>query len=301
MQKKMYTEIMGRIIQAIESGIKPWKAPYHTDVARGRPINFLTRAKYRGANSLLLMMETYHQRFSSDSWLTFKQALALGGKVRKGERATRIIYFSPIAGKNDSDGKSDDERKVIPVIRFFNVFNVDQTEGLPKEPCVNLPVVSSPSDSSVLELVQASRAAITHSDQKKVYYSSEKDFIHLPHKIHFRTTDAYCSTLLHELVHWSGHGNRLNRLKQIKRFGDQAYAFEELVAELGATFLSADLGVQDDIENHASYLDYWAKLLNEKQTAFFKAATLAEEAVQYLQALTTCLPGEQFSFLQKAA
>lgn len=301
MKKQEYQEVVNRIIQAITSGVKPW-VPRFDRPAIGRPQNFFTKNKYHGVNATLLCMEAYEQKYSSNSWLTYKQVSELKGKIRKGERATKVFFFNYVEKKADDSNEPDDEARVVPCWKCFNVFNLDQTEGVTEpENAGNLPSNDFISNLTVDALVRASQAVIKHSNKRSAYYHTGNDYIHLPYEKHFRSVDAYYATLLHELVHWTGHTSRLDRFKVASRYGDESYAFEELTAELGAAFLSLDLNVRSDIENHASYLNGWATLLNDKYLAFFKAASLAEKASQYLYSLTNQVLGEQLPLFEEAA
>lgn len=285
MKKAIYQQEVEKIIQAIQSGVKPWVAPFDQP-SIGRPHNFLTKTRYSGANSILLSMIAYSRGYASNAWLTFRQVNELKGKVKKGAAAARIFFFTYVEKKNEEEGESDQELKKVPRWKCYNVFNLAQTEGIEYE---NTRIPSSDPlvvNALVADLALQSKAVIRHSYRKEAFYHFEDDYIHLPHQQYFHTAAGYDATLLHELVHWTGHQSRLDRLASIKRFGDAAYSFEELVAELGAAFLAVDLNVRSDIENHASYLNDWTTLLSDKHMAFFKAASLAEKAVDYLYSLT---------------
>lgn len=302
MKKQDYQEVVNQIIQAITSGVKPWLRPFDRP-AIGRAQNFFSKTRYQGANAMLLSMEAYRQNYSSNAWLTYKQVSDLKGKIRKGERSSKVFFFTYVEKMTEAQAKGDENGKLIlPRWKYFNVFNLDQTEGvLESEQTENLLQENFISNLSVDDLVASSRAVINHSDKKSAFYSPERDFIHFPYQKHFRSIDTYYATLLHELIHWSGHQARLDRLRAGGRYGDKSYCFEELVAELGAAFLSTDLNVNADIENHASYLDGWAELLSDKYMAFFKAASLAEKAAQYLYSFTACNAGEALPLFKESA
>lgn len=305
MKKEIYQEAVEKIVQAIKSGVKPWRAPFDRPTLK-RAENFLTKAKYKGANSVLLYVEAYLKGYSNNNWLTYKQISELKGKVKKGESAARVFFFTYV--KKDEvevDGKKGESEKIeikAPRWKYFNVFNLDQTEGLVEpEPIKEISDSNFINNVTVDNLVASSKATIKHSDRKAAFYHPGDDFIHLPMQEHFRSVEGYYATLLHELVHWTGHKVRLDRLKASSRFGNKFYAFEELVAELGSMFLSIDLNVNSDVENHASYLDDWADLLNDKHMAFFKAAALAEKATQYLYDLAQLKSDKQFALFDAAA
>ena len=281
-------ETVEKLIQAIDSGVKPWVMPFDCP-SLGRPQNFLNQTRYKGANAVLLHMEAYLKGYSCNKWLTYNQISELKGKVRKGERAKKVFFFTYVEKTLESEPDSENAATIkSPRWKYFNVFNLDQTEGIAdSDHAANLSEDDFMSNLSVDGLIAATKAVINHSDRKAAFYNPNDDFIHLPYQRHFHSVDGYYATLLHELVHWTGHQSRLHRLTTVNRYGNHAYCFEELVAELGSTFLSMDLNVKADIENHASYLENWSKLLQDKHMAFFKAASLAETAMQYLYDLAS--------------
>ncbi len=304
MKNEIYSEAVEKIITSIQSGVKPWVRPFDRPNL-GRARNFFTKIPYQGVNSMLLMMDAYRRGYASNNWLTFKQLSLLKGKVKKGESATRIFFFTYVGDKNaDKDALDSSEVQLFPRWKYFNVFNLDQTEGVIESKTVR-PHEHFERNRSVDEVIVASGATIKNTDRKTAFYSPVGDFIHLPYQNHFHTVGGYYATVLHELVHWTGHSKRLDRMKPNSRYGDKAYAFEELVAELGAAFLSTDLNVNGELENHAAYLNDWASLLNDKHMAFFRAASYAEKATQYLYALvdqqSVVLPFTEPMILLKAA
>lgn len=230
MNKQDYQEVVNRLNQAIRAGVKPWLRPFDRP-AIGRAQNFFSKTRYQGVNAILLTMEAYHQGYSSNTWLTYKQVNELKGKIRKGERASKVFFFTYVEKKAEEPAQADDDGKLmLPRWKYFNVFNLDQTESVVEsELTANLPQEDLISNLSVDDLVSASGAVIQHSDKRAAFYNPKDDFIHLPYQRHFRSVDSYYATMLHELTHWTGHETRLNRLKAHGRYGDKSYCFEELV------------------------------------------------------------------------
>jgi antirestriction protein ArdC len=284
MQHDIYQTVTDRIITALETGTAPWVSPWSIE-ADPFPRNALSQRPYRGINSVLLGMEAQSCGYSANQWLTFRQAQQLGGFVRKGERASTIIYYEArIVEKDDTEpvaDKNDPEKRFIPLLKVFSVFNVAQVDNLPEQ------YQPAPTeftwDAGVMpqQLLEASGADIRHQGFK-AFYSPPNDRIYLPVAAHFADAGAYYSTALHELCHWTGHTARLGR-KLGHRFGDSAYAMEELIAELGSAFLSAHCRLDGTLQ-HANYIDSWLDVLHRDKRAIFVAAAQAQKAADYLLA-----------------
>lgn len=237
------------------------------------PMNAITGRCYSGINIPILWSSADLNCFPTNAWLTFKQAIEKGGRVRKGERATTVVFTKRITVDND-----DDERQ-ISMLRTFHLFNVDQVEGI--EALQATP--ETPPEGAVQAFIDATGADIRYGGNKAGFVPSW-DIITLPNPSSFTGQEQYEATALHELCHWSGHEKRLNRdLKN--RFGTQAYAAEELIAELGAAFLCAHLGVQGELR-HASYIQSWISLLKDDDRAIFTAASKASQAADFLRAFS---------------
>lgn len=265
----VYSEITQKIVTAIESGVdgSGFKMPWHR-AGGGRPINASTRAAYRGMNTLNLWLEG--QRFDSDEWATFNQWKALGAQVKKGSKSSLIVFWKPLPADDE-----DDKRFVLKTSR---VFNAEQVEGYE--------TARAPTqDIERLEIAERFISAVPidlRFGGGRAYYNRMTDHVQMPPADKFFTAHGYYSTLLHECAHWTGNEKRLDR-KFGKRFGDEAYAFEELVAELSAAFLCADLGVSNEPrEDHAEYVAGWLKALEGDVKAIFTAATAAQKAVDFL-------------------
>lgn len=268
------TEITERIVAALERGVAPWVMPW-TPTLRV-PSNAHSGKAYRGVNVLLLWMAAEQAGYGDSRWLTFKQALDLGGHVKKGEKGTRIVFWQFNEREETNEDGAIETRKSA-WCRFYTVFNVSQCEGL------GLPGVEGPrGEPGVAERVAAQAGARVLYGQSRACFWPDRDVIGMPERERFEAAEAFEATLLHELTHWTGHKSRLAR-EFGKRFGDQAYAFEELVAELGSAFLCAELGVEGRLQ-HAEYLGQWAAVLKADRRAIFTAARLAQQASEYLLA-----------------
>jgi antirestriction protein ArdC len=217
--------------------------------------------------------------FKSNQWATYKQWLELGGQVRKGTKGTTIIFYSPVSGsKVNADGE---EKSYHYVLKSYSVFNADQIDGYTP------PVVTVKPFNSIaaLEALATDSGAIIKHGGDRAFYSPSEDFIQMPHKTDFTNEAAYYATLLHELAHWSGNATRLNR-DLSGRFGNEAYAAEELIAELSAAFLCAEYQIDGDLR-HAGYIASWLRILKNDNKAVFKAAALAQKSADYIKALAT--------------
>ncbi|MDM0058935.1 ArdC family protein [Variovorax fucosicus] len=295
--------ITDRIIAMLEKGGNVFRARWTRAASRGMPRNGKTGAPYHGANVLLLWDAAIEQGYASNVWLTYKQAASLGAQVRRGERAVMCAHFERRARKGGAvdrdtavrDGEEEEGREggadaasthgYLVGLPFW-VFNVAQIDGLPAE-VRDLCAASAPSPRGPVEgafrLLAGCGATIRHGFDRAAYLP-ELDEIRLPWPDRFTSAEARCATSLHELVHWTGHASRLNR-QFGARFGDAAYAFEELVAELGSAFLMGHCGlVEATVEGHAAYLDSWLQVLRGDRTAIFTAARHAGAAFDFILA-----------------
>jgi antirestriction protein ArdC len=301
----VYRLITDRIIVALENGTPPWKRPWRNaqkGVNTLMPSNAFTGREYSGVNVLLLWLAAEERGFHSDRWLTYNQALEAGGQVRKGETATlAVIYRDWTKQAEDSDGNKlqDAEGKplmeTVPMLRQFPVFNVSQCDSLSEQvsgvstvtrPQEDFAAVNPEQLDQVLSVVNATGVQFSPKPQNRAYYRSVTDQIVMPLTSQFDSEGDYWSTVLHELVHASGHAKRLNRegiTKATKQFGDPVYAFEELIAEIGSAFLCAYLGITGDMQ-HESYVEGWLSRLKSDKKALFSACRQAREASEYLLA-----------------
>lgn len=272
-----YQDVTNAIIAQLEAGTKPWRMDW-----QGGGLTMPRRATgqhYRGINVLLLWASAQQQGLTGERWFTFNQAKALGGKVRKGSKGTRIVFFKPLEVRDAATG----EEKKIPMLRTYVVFNADQIEGLPAK-YAPAPIIITPGmerDRAAEEALRSCGATITEGGGR-AYYTPATDIVTMPDFERFASASGYLATLAHELCHWTGHKSRLDRFGTNDR---TSYAFEELVAEMGAAFVGSRLGiVGEHIENHSAYLASWLKALRNDKRMIFKAATLAQAAADMVLA-----------------
>jgi len=284
----IYQTVTNKIIADLEKGNLTWLQPWQSVHQAGyisRPLRSGGIA-YRGINVIMLWASAMEYGFNSPLWITYKQALALGGQVRKGAKGALVVYadsFKKIA----SDDKGNDVETTIPFMKGYTVFNSEQVDGLPSHFYANAAPINK--DLQRIEAVEhfftATGATIKHGGNQ-AYYSPAQDFIQMPEFPTFRDAESYYATLSHEMTHWTRPESRLNRNLGGKRFGDAGYAMEELVAEIGAAFLCADLGITPETrEDHAAYVATWLKALKGDKRAIFTAASHAQKAVDYLHGL----------------
>lgn len=282
-----YQEVTDRIIAALEAGAKPWEARWTGNGAGSLQLPLRACGKhYRGINVLLLWSAMMEREFAGLHWFTFKQAQALGGAVRKGERGTRIVFFKSLdVSKENSAGVMEDRK--IPMLRTYTVFNADQVDGLPADLAASpviVPATAGPERDSEREAALRSSGAVIRETGTSAYYSPAADTVTMPDFERFHSAGGYLATLAHELCHWTGHKARLDR-DQRGTFGSPDYAREELVAELGAAFVGARLGiVGEHIESHAAYMGSWIKALQNDKRAIFRAASAAQAAADMVLA-----------------
>lgn len=284
MSTDVYKIVTERVISMIESGTTPWRKTWRGSDA---PCNFISKKKYRGINSLLLGMS----HFSSSYWLTFQQVKTLGGYVRKGEKSELVIFWkflNEVSESNDSEANSDNKKQNRPpLLRYYRVFNIEQTEGLEKhllEEQTEQPFTPIETATKIIE-VMPQRPRIQHKEQS-AYYSPMMDYVNLPRPETFDSADNYYAVAFHELTHSTGHESRLNRTgvagKQLASFGSDDYSREELIAEIGSAFLCTEAGIKSTLENSASYLKGWLNVLKGDSRLIVVAASLAQRAVDFI-------------------
>jgi antirestriction protein ArdC len=281
----LYDEVTDRIVAELEQGSAPWVKPWASSgVSLGLPRSAATRRNYSGINILILWSAVIKRGFASQEWLTFRQALSLGGHVRKGERGTVICYadrFIP-RGERERARESGDDLSAVPFLKRFTVFNVEQCEGLPAHIAPPPRVLSEIELSPEAEALLAATGAKIVTGSGEAFYDRAQDVIHLPlREAHISTADFYCAAF-HELGHWSAHPSRLARDLQ-SRFGSEAYAREELIAELCSAFLCAQFGIVPKVR-HADYLGHWLQILKSDSRAIFHAASQASKASDFILA-----------------
>jgi antirestriction protein ArdC len=283
----LYQEITDKIIAELEAGRVPWVQPWGTVQAKASltmPKNATTHRQYSGINVLILWSAVIEHGFSGQNWLTFRQALGLGGNVRKGEHGTTVVYadrFVPDEerGRADRDG---DAPSAIPFLKRFTVFNTDQCENLPPE----LTTAPAPVPDGLIlthaeALIRATRIEFRIGGER-AFYSPIHDFIQVPRPEAYFEPINWHRTALHELAHASGHASRLNR-DLSGSFGSRKYAYEEIVAEISSAFMCASLGIVPTVR-HADYIGSWAEVLRDDDRAIVRAASAASKAADYLLA-----------------
>jgi antirestriction protein ArdC len=281
--KDIYTEVTNRIITALEAGTPPWIQPWSDHTAL--PSNLATGKAYRGINILMLSIEAMSQGYPDSRWVTLRQANELGAKVRKGSHGTAIVFFKM---KEIADAVDAEEpKRVIPMLRSSTVFNACQLDFLPER----FELRSSPPAWQPIgeaEQLIYDTAAVIHHGGNRAFYRPSDDIIQLPPPAWFPDTSDYYAVALHELTHWTGHPRRLDRVLG-RRHGIEAYAYEELVAEMGAAFLCAHCGLPARLE-HASYIDSWLDSLRRDKRLIFTAAGAAQKAADYVLGETLSAP-----------
>lgn len=286
----VHEHITARIAAQIEAGAGDFVMPWHR--SRGatinRPCNVASKKRYRGINVLSLWMDATEKSFASDTWGTYRQWQETGAQVRKGEKSSIVVAYKDVTRKADPS-KGNDEDQTYFLARAANVFNACQVDGWQDAP-------QPPQDHGPIERIERADAFISSTGARighggqSAYYRPSTDEIQMPDETLFIATDGtrqenYYSTLFHELTHWSGAKHRLDRA-QGSRFSDPKYAFEELVAELGAAFLCGSLGLcNEPRKDHARYIANWLAALKNDRRAIFTAASLASKASDYLEGL----------------
>jgi len=287
----IYRAITEKIIAAIEAGAQECHMPWHrSQASTTRPMNVVSKKPYRGVNVLSLWADAMFRNYQSGYWATYRQWSSLGAQVRKDSKGSIIIFYKrEETGSEDRASENGEETKAATrlITRASWVFNADQVDGWTP------PEVLRPNKAEVLcqaeSFINATGATILHGGDS-CYYSPVLDCIHVVERERFAgtewstATESYYAVLLHELVHWTGHKNRLARNLR-NRFGDDAYAMEELVAELGAAFLCADLGITNEPRpDHAAYMRSWLYVLRQDRKALFTASSKASAAAEFLAA-----------------
>jgi len=280
-RESVYERVTEDIVRELEQGVAPWVKPWSGGGMVAMPYNATSQRRYSGINVLLLWATSLERGYRSDAWLTFRQALGLGGYVKKGEHGCHVVYACTFSRTERDQATGEETERQIPFLKSYTVFNVEQTEGLPAN--MYAVVEPRPLDDAIEDVqvfIERIGATVRHGGDR-AFYAPAFDVIQLPEPACFEGAGHYYSTSLHEHAHWSGHEGRLDR-DLTGRFGDAAYAAEELVAELTAAFLCAALSIPGRLR-HAEYLGHWVSILTEDKRAIFTAASKATEAATYLE------------------
>jgi antirestriction protein ArdC len=284
-RRDIYQEVTDAILAALEKGAAPWVRPW--DVAGtglvSVPTNISTRRAYQGVNVLLLWCSADAKGYKSSEWGTYRQIQAMGGNVRRGEKSTLVTFWKQwtVTDRDATTGEKTTKR--IPLLRSFCVFNREQCEGLPAvEAAPVVPMTENERNAAVEAFVKATGADVRESEREgRAFYAPTGDYVGMPAIGRFKDSGAYYGTLLHEMTHWTGHASRCAR-DFSGRFGDDAYAFEELVAEIGSAFLCAEHRIDGTLQ-HPEYVAHWIKVLKGDRKAIIHAAAKAREAAGFLR------------------
>ncbi len=278
MSRDIYQSITDRFVEQLKRGTVPWQKPWLSAQ------NVISRKPYRGINSLLLGSAQYQSPF----WVSFKQALDLGGHVRKGEKSSPVIYYKFLEKRDDAGRlvvRGDGRAARIPFVRWSNVFNLDQTEGITAPAITAAQATIQPNEKAAAIVDNAKLCPIYHTGFAALY-SPRDDVIRMPAPSTFRSQEDYYNTLYHEMTHATGHGSRLDRegITNAVKFGSERYSKEELVAELGAAFLSNEAGILDQVrfDNSAAYLASWVAKFEDDPRMIVSAASQAQHAADFV-------------------
>lgn len=274
--KELLEQKITKLIKAVEDA-GSWKKPFKSVMTNGLPINHYSKKLYKGANIFFLWLEAVERGYQSNSWLTIKQCNELNAKVNKDEKATTVFFFKPLEVQELNESTGEFESKTIPMLKTYRVFNIDQTTLKPKE----LPEDAVINPISRCEEFFSSIDMCDVRSGTQAYYHPTFDYISIPNINKFIDAQSYYATLAHEYIHSTGHSSRLDRDMDNKR---HAYAYEELIAELGACFISAHLGIdaQDLQDNATAYLKSWLKALKDDHKYLWKAMGEASRAYEFI-------------------
>jgi antirestriction protein ArdC len=277
--QQLYERVTQQIVSDIEAGnLAPWLKPWKTQRRGGiMPVNAVTGRVYSGLNVLVLWLERDKHQYEQNLWLTYKQCQEAGGQVRKGEKSTIGIYVNKQVIEQGTE-----EERLVPFMRMFSLFNVQQCDGLPQnEPEPELPEHER---NERAEAFFAATGATTSWGEPEAAYSPSFDIIVMPERGAFLNAESLYCTWAHEATHWTGPKHRLDR-DLTSRFGEDAYAFEELVAEIGAAMTCAHLQIKGELR-HASYCQSWLRVLKNDARHILTAASMASKACDYLRSFS---------------
>ncbi|MEN2990919.1 zincin-like metallopeptidase domain-containing protein [Tistrella sp. BH-R2-4] len=284
-RSNLYSEITDKIITELEAGRVPWVQPWGTAAAKaqlGLPKNASTGRTYSGINVLLLWGAVIERGFTGQSWLTFRQALSLGGNVKKGERGTTVVYADRFVPEDEKRRarETGEEVQAIPFLKRFTVFNTDQCENLPEDVATAAPPVPTGLIEPRVEALIEATGIDFRIGGDRAFYVPAHDYVQVPPPQAYFEPINWHRTALHELGHASGAPHRLNR-DLSGSFGSKKYAFEELIAEINAAFCCASLGIEPTVR-HADYIGSWLEVLREDNRAIVRAASQASKAADWL-------------------
>jgi antirestriction protein ArdC len=276
----LYAHVTDSIIASIEAGTPAWRKPWTGDKG-GAPFPLRSNGEpYSGINVLMLWLAADAKGYRAARWFTYKQAQETGGQVRKGEKSSTVVKYGTFERE---DAETGEERR-LPYLKAYRVFNAEQIDGLPAEyygtPAEPARDLGTETDPTLDAFFAATGADIRTSDEPQAYYNPTEDFIHMPPIATFHSAAGYYATLAHEACHMTGHKSRLDRFS---RFTDRkAYAFEELIAEIGNCMTCARLGLAPDFDQSGAYVQSWLRALKDDKRLIFKAASEAQKAAEWL-------------------
>lgn len=270
-----------KITEMVLNSTAPWVKPWGANRAKGLPVNALTGKAYRGCNVMFLLATPFQSR----GWMTFKQVASVGGKVKKGARASDIFFFTTIEVEKEDRTTGEKVLIDVPVLKNFKVFNLEQCE-IPADAKLKFhseeTADTTDDDNDIFdECERLLNLAVWYEDDVKAYYAPSRDEIHLPNRRAFSTLSGFWGTAMHELSHWTGHESRLNRDMK-HAFGTQKYAREELIAEVSSWLLAVTLGTPHEPQNSAAYLASWVSDFKNKPRELYTAISQAQKVVDYL-------------------
>ena len=288
MRTDIYDKVTATIVAELEKGVRPWFKPWSAEHAAGRITRPLRHngQPYSGINILMLWSSAVAQGFAAPMWMTFRQAKELGAHVRKGEKGSLVVYSNSIT-RSETDENGEESEREIPFMKGYTVFNVEQIEGLPEHYYGRPePHLGGPERIDRAEAFFAALGADIRHGGNRAFYAIGIDQVKMPPMEAFADAESYYATLAHECAHWTRHPTRLDRDFGRKRWGDEGYAREELVAELASAFLCADLELTPEVrEDHSAYIASWLKVLKDDKRAILNAAAHAQRAADYLRGL----------------
>jgi antirestriction protein ArdC len=282
----VYTRITNQIVAQLETGVRPWVKPWNAEHAAGRvsrPLRHNSQP-YSGINVLSLWVSAQAAGYAAPIWMTFNQSRELNAHVRKGEKGSLVVFANTITRSERDEKTGEDVDREIPFMKGYTVFNVEQIDSLPEIYYAKAnPGIDPVQRIEHAEKFFAGLNATLHHGGNRAYYAQELDYVQMPDFVSFRDAESYYATLAHEMAHWTKHPSRLDRELGRKKWGDEGYAAEELVAELASAFLCADLNLcNEPREENAAYIANWLEVLKRDNRAIFSAAAHAQKAADYL-------------------
>lgn len=276
----IYAHVTDSIIASMEAGTPAWRKPWTGEKGGAAFPLRINGEPYSGINVLMLWLHADAQGYRAPFWFTYKQAQEAGGQVRKGEKSATVVKYGTFERTDEDTG----EERRLPYLKAYRVFNAEQIEGLAEEyygtPAETARDFGTKTDPALEAFFAATGAEIRTSDDPRAFYNIQEDYIHMPPIGTFHDALGYFGTLAHEGCHWSGHSSRLDRFS---RFNDRkAYAFEELIAEIGSCMLCARLGLTPDFGQSAAYVEGWLRALKDNKRLIFSAASEAQKAADFL-------------------